>query len=175
MIQQATAPPAGRVGGHHDFDFLFGEWRIANRRLEEALAAESTKWMEFEALSETRPILDGLGNVDTFSAPDFPGRPGYLGFGLRLFDPETGLWRIWWASTVGGGKLDTPVVGRFRNGEGRFECDDVLGGRALKVRFDWKDITPTSARWEQSFSFDDGRRFETNWIMELTRIARPSG
>jgi hypothetical protein len=175
MSQQATAPPVDRVDGRHDFDFLFGGWRIANRKLEDPLAAEPTRWMEFEALSETRPILDGLGNVDTFSAPDFPGRPGYLGFGLRLFDPETGLWRIWWASTVGGGQLDTPVVGRFRTGEGRFECDDVLGGRAIKVRFDWKDITPTSARWEQSFSFDDGRRFETNWIMELTRMARPSG
>ncbi len=170
MIQQATAPATGRCDGRHDFDFLFGEWRIVNRKVEDPLAAETAKWLEFGALSETRPILDGLGNVDTYSAPDFPGRPGYLGFGLRLFDPETGLWRIWWASTVGRGQLDTPVVGRFLDGEGGFECDDVLAGRSLKVRFDWKDITPTSARWEQSFSFDDGRSFEANLIMEFTRI-----
>jgi len=68
------------------------------------------------------------------------------------------------------GQLDRPVVGRFRDGEGRFECDDRFGGRAAKVRFDWKDISPSSARWEQSISFDDARTFETNWIMEFTRM-----
>ena len=36
------------------------------------------------------------------------------------------------------------------------------------MRFDWTDITPSSARWQQSFSFDGGRSFEPNWIMELT-------
>jgi hypothetical protein len=154
--------------GIRDFDFLFGEWTIANRKLEAPLAADA-KWLEFGAMVEVRPILGGLGNVDLYSAPDFPGRPGYHGFGLRLLDPETGLWRIWWASTTGSGQLDTPVVGRFRDGEGRFECDDLLDGRAVKVRFDWKDIAPSSARWEQSFSFDDGGTYETNWIMELTR------
>ena len=157
--------------GRHDFDFLFGEWRIANRKLEDPLAEEPTRWLAFEATSETVPILGGLGNYDTYSAPDFPGRSGFEGFGLRLFDHETKLWRIWWASTGGRGRLDTPVVGRFRGGEGQFGCDDVLAGRALKVRFDWKDITPLSARWEQSFSFDDGQSFVTNWIMELDRIA----
>jgi hypothetical protein len=171
MTQQATTDEATVLDGRRDFDFLFGDWRIANRKLEDPLAAEPTKWLEFEATSEAAPILGGLGNFDMYSAPDFPGRPGYHGFSLRLFDPEAGLWRIWWASTVGRGELDTPVVGRFRDGVGRFECDDVLDGRRVKVRYDWTEITPSSARWEQSFSFDDGQTFEKNWVMELTRVA----
>ena len=156
------------VEGLHDFDVIFGEWQVLNRKLADPLA-ESSEWLEFDATVEVRPILGGLGNVDLYSAPDFPGRPGYEGFGLRLFDPETGLWRIWWASTIGNGQLDPPVVGRFRDGEGRFECDDALDGRDVKVRFDWTDITSSSARWKQSFSFDGGESFEANWIMELTR------
>ncbi len=168
MSRQAAAPPAVEVDGRSDFDFLFGEWRIANRKLEDPLA-EGSEWLAFEAMVEVQPILGGLGNCDHYSAPDFPGREGYQGFGLRLFDTETGLWRIWWASTTGRGLLDTPVVGRFRDGEGRFECDDSLDGRPVKVRFDWTKITPSSARWQQSFSFDGGQSFETNWIMELTR------
>jgi hypothetical protein len=168
MTQQAAAPAAIDNDGRHDFDFLFGEWRVVNRKLEDPLV-EGSNWLEFDATVEVQPILGGLGNCDHYSAPDFPAREGYRGFGLRLFDAESGVWRIWWASTTGRGRLDTPVIGCFRDGEGRFECDDVLDGRAVRVRFDWKDITESSARWEQSFSFDGGRSFETNWIMELKR------
>ncbi len=34
----------------------------------------------------------------------------------------------------------------------------------------WSDITPTLARWEQAFSPDGGKSWETNWIMEFTRV-----
>jgi hypothetical protein len=37
------------------------------------------------------------------------------------------------------------------------------------VRFRWSHITPVSARWEQSFSFDDGQTFDVNWVMEFSR------
>jgi hypothetical protein len=122
-----------------------------------------------ESRATSGPILGGLGNYDTYSAPQFPGRPGFEGFALRLFDTDAGLWRIWWASTSGGGQLDTPVVGRFDEGVGRFECEDVIGGKATRVRYEWKDITAESAHWEQSFSFDESRTFELNWVMEFVR------
>ena len=147
-----------------------GGSRIVSSLTRSLRGPESRRWLEFEATAKAEPILVGFGNFNTYSARDFPGYPGFQGFALRLFDHGTGLWRIWWASTIGRGQLDTPVVGLFRDGEGRFECDDLLGGRAAKVRFNWKDITPSSARWEQSFSFDDARTFETNWIMEFTRM-----
>ena len=171
MTQQATEVPNRKRDGRRDFDFLFGEWQLANRRLEDPLGNPPGEWQEFDATLETRPILGGLGNIDLYTAPEFPGRGQFHGFGLRLFQPSANLWRIWWASTVADGQLDTPVVGRFEEGVGRFECDDTIGGRALRVRYEWKDITPSSARWEQSFSFDEGRTFATNWIVELTRLA----
>jgi hypothetical protein len=170
MSTQATAAPADQeLDGRHDFDFLPGTWRIANRKLEDPLAEEST-WLEFESTVEAQEILGGLGFCEKYLAPDFPGRGRYHAFGLRLFDPDAKVWRIWWASTYGAGQLDTPPTGRFSDGVGRFETDDVIGGRELKVRYEWTDITPSSARWEQSFSFDGGRTFEPNWIMELTRV-----
>jgi hypothetical protein len=168
-----TTPTAGEdeLDGRHDFDFLFGTWQIANRRLDDPLSPAGGEWVEFASTAESRPILGGLGNVDTYLMPDVPGRGRVDGLALRLFQPSTGLWRIWWASSGGDGLLDTPVVGRFVDGRGRFGCDDVLGGRAVVVRFEWTDITPSSAHWEQAFSFDGGQRFVTNWVMQFSRTA----
>ena len=73
MTETAVAAPI--AGGRHDFDFLFGTWRIHNRKLVDPLAEPPNDWIEFEAWSEARPILSGLGNVDTYGAPDFPADP----------------------------------------------------------------------------------------------------
>jgi hypothetical protein len=89
---------------------------------------------------------------------------------LRLFEPETGLWRIWWASSVGNGQLDNPVVGRFVDGVGIFECEDVVDGVPLRVRYTWQATAPDSSTWEQSFSFDDGATWDVNWIAEFMQI-----
>ena len=145
--------------GRGDFDFLAGSWRVRNRVLREA------EWIEFESEAESRPILGGLGNIDTYRVPDFPGRGEFHGFALRLYDPTTDTWRIWWASTVAPGRLDPPLAGRFVEGEGHFEGDDDVDGRPITIRFKWSDLTPTSARWQQSFSFDEGRTFTCNWVM----------
>ena len=52
-------------------------------------------------------MLGGVGNLDHFHTP------GYEGFSLRLHEPETDTWRIWWSSTSRPGRLDPPVEGRF--------------------------------------------------------------
>jgi hypothetical protein len=54
---------------------------------------------------------------------------------------------------------------------GLFSGEDVLGGQPVKVRFIWKDITASSARFEQAFSYDDGQSWATNWIIIVTAHA----
>jgi hypothetical protein len=167
MAERAESPAND---GRHDFDFFYGRWQQKNRKRANLLVRDDASWIEFESRTEVMPILGGLGNIDTYKAPRFPGRPGFEGFSLRLFDPGTGLWRIWWASTIGHGQLDAPVVGRFRNGIGVFECDDVVQGVQVRVRFTWKAITERSATWEQAFSLDGGESWDTNWITQHTRV-----
>jgi hypothetical protein len=149
-----------------DFDFLPGLWDVSNRKLADTLDPDCDEWEAFNATSEARAILGGIGNIDHFRMED----GSYEGFSLRLFDPEADLWRIWWSSTQRPGRLDPPVEGRFSDdGTALFECEDVLEGVPIRMRFVWSEITDSSARWEQSFSFDGGRTWKPNWVMKLTR------
>jgi hypothetical protein len=158
----------GERDGRHDFDFILGRWRIQNRKLIDMLDPSCEEWAEFQATSDARPLLHGLGNIDTFSTDALPPGDSYEGVALRLFDPETHLWRIWWASTRNPGHLDPPLEGRFGDdGRGQFLGADVVDGRPCKVRFDWQQAGPT--RWQQAFSYDDGASWRTNWVMTFTR------
>ncbi len=152
--------------GRTDFDFFIGDWTVLHRRLKARLAG-STDWVEFGGVCETRKILSGQGNMDD-NVLDLPeGR--YAAVTTRLFDPKTQLWSIYWIDARSPG-IDPPVHGRFENGVGIFYGDDVFGGRPIRVRFTWSDVTPTSARWSQAFSEDAGETWETNWTMDFTRV-----
>jgi hypothetical protein len=150
-----------------DFDFLYGNWTVTNRRLRE-LFVGSNDWEEFPGTQHAQELLGGVGNIDE---SDFPTK-GWSGATLRLQNQETKEWSIWWASSATG-TLFPPVVGRFENGRGDFYGDDVHEGRPIRAHFIWSHITPTSARWEQEFSADGGATWESNWVMELTRALEP--
>jgi hypothetical protein len=151
--------------GRHDFDFFYGRWQVANRRRTDFFDP-GADWIEFEAACEARPILGGLGNLDTFS----PAGKQYEGATLRLFDPGRRVWRIWWMTTRVPGELDTPVEGGFTDGRGEFYADDVLDGKPTRVRYQWQP-GDAAARWQQAYSVDAGGTWVTNWIMDFTREA----
>lgn len=156
--------------GRHDFDFFFGRWRVRNRRLVNMVDPTCTEWFEFDAACEARPVLGGLGNVDTFSTTLEDGTT-FEGMTLRLFRPEDGTWRIFWASTTVPGHLDPPVEGRFDGNRGEFYGEDVVFGVPVGVRFEWSHEGTDTARWQQEFSFDEGKSWQVNWVMDMTRVA----
>ena len=150
----------------HDFDFIFGSWKIHNRSLKERLRG-STEWLEWEATSRTEPLLHGYGHLDRFAAVR-DGQP-FEGITLRLFDPATGQWWIHWADTRYARTLIPPMVGRFIGGVGEFFGDETVNGKKVLCRFLWTPNADGTARWEQAFSEDGGKTWETNWIMMFTR------
>jgi hypothetical protein len=150
----------------HDFDFLHGAWTVRNRYLKERLKG-STEWIEFEATADVGPLLDGFGQIDRYRAVR-NGSP-IEGITLRLFNPETGEWSLHWADTVRTGVLQPPMVGRFIGGVGEFFGDETAGGQPVLCRFRWMPHADGSPRWEQAFSADGGKSWETNWVMAFTR------
>jgi len=150
----------------HDFDFLIGKWHVHHRRLKERLA-NNHEWVEFDGESQLWMTMNGRGTADD-NLIGLPAGP-YRAVGIRGCDPKTQTWAIWWLDGRDPHTMEPPVIGNFQNGVGTFEGDDMFRGKPIKVRFIWSRITPNSAHWEQAFSPDGGRTWETNWEMELTR------
>ena len=152
-------------GPEHDWDFLVGSWTVRHRRLKERLAG-STEWEEFAGTSVLWKTLGGLGTADD-NLLELPSGT-YRAVGIRAYDAQSARWSIWWLDARSL-DIDPPVRGGFKDGLGTFVGEDSLNGRPILVRFQWSDITPTSAHWEQAFSPDGGATWETNWTMEFTR------
>ena len=151
--------------GRVDFDFEIGRWKVQSRRLREVLKG-STVWEEFEGTSVARKVLGGLGMIDEITNERASGPT--QGMTVRLFDPQTQQWSIYFADSVRG-ILTTPLIGAFTQGRGVFYALEPIEGKHIFSRFLWLDITATSYRWEQAFSADGGSTWETNWIQEHTR------
>jgi hypothetical protein len=154
--------------GCHDFAFQTGSWRVRHRKLRRRLAG-SKEWFEFEGRCEAWEIMGGDGNIDDHFLDDPAG--AYHAATFRRADPDTGEWLIWWADGRCAG-LDPPMRGAFDGGIGLFYGHDRLEGRPIDLRFVWSREDPDAPRWEQAFSADGGRSWETNWIMHFTRSGR---
>lgn len=158
-------PAAAPRDGQHDFDFEIGTWRTQVRRLARPLTG-STEWVEYEGTSVVREVWGGRANLVELVAEGPAGR--IEGLNLRLYDPPTGQWSLYYASSRSG-TMSPPVVGSFRDGRGEFFGEEVYDGRTIRVRFVISDITPTSCRFEQAFSADGGASWEVNWVAVDTR------
>jgi hypothetical protein len=165
-----VAPAASAVeqrDGTNDFAFAIGTWRTRVARLERPLTG-STSWVHYEGTSRVVPLLGGAANLVEL---DVAGPAGRIeGVSLRLYDPASRRWSLHFASRRSG-VMSPPTVGGFRDGRGEFYGREDLDGRPILVRFVISDITATSCRFEQSFSVDDGRTWEVNWIATDTRDA----
>jgi hypothetical protein len=174
--------PATVRDGSHDFDFIYGKWRMPNHRLKTRLAG-SHEWVDFITCDEAGPLPGGIGNTDYWRASYWKD---FVGVTVRTYDPKTGLWRIYWVDNrFSEGVLGPPVVGKFNGNVGIFEGPDTYNGKPVTVRFIWtlnpnasqvassweKAMNPQGskvvAKWEQAFSADGGRTWETNWYNEF--------
>lgn len=161
--QEGAAPRDGQ----HDFDFMKGTWKAHLKRLSNPLTG-STTWVEFEGTQVTQNVWGGLATFDEFTVDSPATRTHIQGLTLRLYNPKSHQWSLYWSSAKDG-TMGPPAVGQFHNGRGEFFDQEEYQGRQILVRYVWSDITANSARFEQSFSVDGGKTWEPNWISTLTR------
>jgi hypothetical protein len=169
LIQTAQADPQSAAvarDGQHDFNFNIGSWKTQLSRLKEPLNG-STAWVKYEGTTLVREVMGGRANLVEL---DVAGEAGRIeGVLLRLYNPQTRQWSLNFAS-MRNGTMTPPMVGGFKDGRGEFFAKDTFNDKPILVRFVITKLTPTTCRFEQAFSADDGKTWEVNWIATDTRV-----
>jgi hypothetical protein len=163
---QAVAQAPTERDGQHDFDFHLGNWKSEISHLQGALTG-STTWTKCQGTLVARKVWDGRAQIEELEA-DCP--TGHIeDLLLFLYNPESHQWSLN-AAAVGDGVVARPMYGEFKDGRGEFYDQETFKGRTILVRQVWSDITPTSHKFEQSFSDDGGKTWEPNFRATLTRV-----
>ena len=169
LTRESATPTWGKLSSEgnreRNFDFNFGTWKTHVSRLQNPLTG-STSWVEYEGTSFVRPVWNGRASLFEL---EVDGPAGHIeGVGLRLYNSEARQWSLNWANSRDP-VMGTPMIGEFKNGRGEFIDREKFNGRTIFVRNSFMDITPNSSRFEQSFSDDGGKVWESNWVMTFTR------
>ncbi len=111
LMMLVPALGVAATDGAQDFDFLIGSWKSQQHKLKKRLA-NNNEWTTFESELRVKKLPAGMGNIDELDMPNATGLT------IRLFNPKTQLWSIYWIASNDPVMDQNPVVGRF-NGFGR--------------------------------------------------------
>jgi hypothetical protein len=165
VLLLASLAPAHAA--EHDFDFVVGTFKSHVRRLQKPLTG-STTWTDWKGTVSNRKVLGGRGNLEEIELDTASSHLEALT--LRLYNPATRLWSLYWSNARQGVLARPPSVGGFKDGRGEFYDQETWDGRVILVRHVFSDIKPDSYRFEQAFSADGGKTWEANWIADVTRV-----
>jgi|SRR5580700_992118 hypothetical protein len=155
--------------GRHDFDFELGTWRTHYRLLKDRLVG-SHEWYDCYGTSVIRPFWNGSGNLEDGDLTCPKRHVG--GMTLRMYDPRTHQWTLWWG-THALAVAPPPQIGHFAAGIGEFYSYDSWKGKSVITRFQWTK-PHGNPRFEQAFSTDGGKTWETNWTTDYERVSPSS-
>ena len=155
--------------GQHDFDFLMGSWKIHLKQLKRPLTG-SNEWVEFDGTTVCKKVWDGKAEIEEFSVDSAQTNTHILGLALRLYNPASHQWSIYWANAAKGAMGGPPVVGEFKDGHGEFYDQEEINGRVIFTRYAWSKVNTSSPHFEQAYSDDGGKTWEVNWITEQTKV-----
>jgi hypothetical protein len=147
------------------FDFWVGEWDVLNRNR----PPEDVRWYETgTATARVYPVVAGCGLVEHWRGHAFG--EFLVGFSLRAFNPQLGQWNLVLLWPNQGQPRFGELAGGFRHSRGEFYSRSIAEtGDTTITRFTFSDVTPTTIRWQDGTSDDNGRTWDSSWIMEFSR------
>jgi len=165
---QGTQPRAPTYrDGSHDFDFNIGTWCTQIKTLQHPLTGDKT-WVELNGTVTVRKIWGGKPSMEEII--EASGANQHLeGLTLYLYNPQSQQWSQTFVDSSDG-VIEPSAIGEFKDGRGELINQQPYNGRIILVRNVWSDIRPNSHHFEISFSDDNGKTWEPNFVANLTRI-----
>jgi hypothetical protein len=152
------------------YGWLIGGWEATvYDYAEDGTASESSGEWHFGR------VLEGRAIQDVWIAPPRSQRIGKTlskrnnryGTSLRVYDREIGAWRVSWFNPVTGARND--LVGRR---QGADIVQEGVNADGRKIRWSFKDITPTSFRWLGESLEPDGKTWRLEAEFRVRRMKR---
>jgi hypothetical protein len=158
---QAQAPRDGA----HDFDFAHGKWHTHAVQVRDPFEG-GTHTVTLDGTKTSRALWGGKAWVEEIEADGPDGH--WEGMTFFVYNPTSHQWSQTYVD--GGGEMEAPTIGSFRNGRGEFYGVETYKGRNVLVRGVWSDITKDSHHYDISLSDDGGRTWVTAFKADLTRL-----
>lgn len=153
--------------GQHDFDFNLGTWKTHIHRVSHPPGAQPAS-VEITGTVTVRPIWGGRAQLEEIEADGPQGH--WQGATLFLYNPKARQWTQTYFDSAN--PVPSTTTGGFADGRGELYSQDIVDGKAILVRGTWSDIRPDSHRYEEAWSHDGGRTWETMFSAQLERIAQ---
>jgi hypothetical protein len=155
---------------HRQFDFWLGDWEIRQE-----LLRPDGSWIALPARNTVRWVAGACALIEEwwgevlFFWDGMDAATPLEGLSVRAFDPEAGLWRIWWMDSRRP-DFGRPFEGRFDKDEGVFLRQDVTAdGVPHLTRIRFHSISVDSVRWELANSRNAGSSWSPLWRMQFLR------
>ena len=134
---------------NHEFDFWLGDWELT--------------WGENDhGTNRIERIMDGAAIQEKFEGDE------YKGMSVSVFSKEDNRWHQTWVDSSGS-YLD--FTGEFSDGKMILARDGIVGGKPVKQRMVWYDITGNNFQWSWERSEDEGITWHVIWKIQYQRRA----
>lgn len=166
----AAAPqaPASAPAEARQHDFLVGQWELVVKVPPAGLAQRIHGVPRLVGTWKAWRAFDGFGVEDELRITDEAGNPRSLSHALRYYDRSARTWSIT-VLDVYRGRL-TSATGEWKDGRMVHSGRGIdPEGKPALVRSRFHDITPTSFKWQQDRSSDNGKTWSEGTLRIVAR------
>jgi hypothetical protein len=148
--------PSGESAEAKQFDFWVGEWELT--------------WDGGRGKNSIRKILDGRVLEECFDGT--PSTP-LIGRSYTVHNAQYGRWDQTWVDNQGSYLM---FMGEWDDVDERMvlERDDMIGGKHIKQRMVFHNITADALDWSWERSEDGGISWKVEWAIHYRRLMADS-